>query len=48
MLLKGDARVMPINVSVEVASNSVASHDALLGVRHAACSDGGDVDEGGG
>lgn len=44
MLSKGgDARVMPMDVSVKVASISVASHDALLWIKVAVRSNGGDA-----
>jgi hypothetical protein len=42
------ARVVPIRMSVEVASISVASHDALLGVKGAVFNADDNGDEGGG
>lgn len=46
--LKGDMRAVPIRMSVEIASISVASHDALLGVESAVFNTDNNGDEGGG
>lgn len=42
------ARVVPIRMSVEMVSISVASHDALLGVESAVFNTDNNGDEGGG
>ena len=42
------AHVVPIRMSVEIASISVASHDALLGVESAVFNTDNNGDEGGG